>query len=91
MLTSARDFAKRASASHFPAHVALEDDRILRAQNQLVEASGLLESGIAVARTMKEPMALPRLAAERAEVRATIRHVLRRRNGESRLRATTSP
>ncbi|MCC6178181.1 MAG: CHAT domain-containing protein [Chloroflexi bacterium] len=73
LLTNARDFAQRAGASRILAQVALEGGRILRAQSQLAEASALLESGIAVARTMQERMALPRLLAELAEVRASER------------------
>lgn len=72
-LADARRFAQHAGANRILAQVALEGGRILRGQNDLAEASKLLENGIGVARAMQERMALPRLLAELAEVRAAER------------------
>jgi CHAT domain-containing protein len=70
-LADARAFAKRAGTNRVSAQVALEGGRLLREQGRLGEAAALLHDAIAVARGMQERMALPRLLAELADVRAS--------------------
>lgn len=73
LLSEAEGFAKSAGGNRILAHVALDRGRLLRAENRLTVSGGVLETGIAAARSMQERLLLPKLLAELAEVRSSQR------------------
>jgi len=71
LLARADDFARDAGGNRILAEIALELARIQRASNRTLDADSTLREGVEVARNMAEPMLLPRLLAELADLRVS--------------------
>jgi CHAT domain-containing protein len=72
-LIQAADFARQSGGTRLIAEIDLEIARLQRQAQHPVDADRSLERGIVAAREMAEPLLLPRLLAERADLRTSER------------------
>jgi tetratricopeptide (TPR) repeat protein len=79
-LIRAADFARQSGGTRLIAEIDLDIARLQRQAQHPVDADRSLEQGIVAAREMAEPLLLPRLLAERADLRMSERRYADARN-----------